>query len=171
MQVLKGRIRGGDLSVAPAKTARPAGGDLPALRFVGQPPQLARQRILIVITDQCRMSPVARALENAGFAVNVVRGWSPALESLQQLQPSLLLVCSAPETEPTRILRGATRAPILALLVGARESDMVDVLTAGADDCQPAALEPREIVMRVRALLRRFEWQQHPATSLPRRAA
>jgi DNA-binding response OmpR family regulator len=110
------------------------------------------------------------ALQQAGFEVSVVRGWSSTLEFLQRAQPALLLVCSAAEAGPIQVLRGVTRAPILALVVDGEERDMIDVLTAGADDCQPASIEPREVVVRVRNLLRRAEWQQHPAAPVPRPA-
>jgi two-component system, OmpR family, response regulator len=136
----------------------------------GQTQPALRTRILIVNSGQCGMSRVAQTLENAGFEVSIVLGWPHAMASVQQNPPSLILVCSQPSAAPTRMLRSATRAPILALLVEAGESAVIEVLAAGADDCQPASIEPREVVMRVRVLLRRSEWRQRPATGLPRSA-
>jgi DNA-binding response OmpR family regulator len=113
------------------------------------------------------MAHFVLALQKAGFEVSVVRGWASTLEILQRTQPALLLVCSTAETDAIRVLRGITRAPILALLADSEEVNMIDVLTAGADDCQPASIEPREVVVRVRNLLRRAEWQQHPGAPIP----
>ncbi len=147
-----------------------AGGDKPAPP-AGEAPQLPRKQILMVIAHPCRTGPIAEALAGVGFEVTVVRGWSRALESIQQVQPSLVLFCSAPDTGLIRTLRGMTRAPIMSLLVDGAESDRVDALIAGADDCQPTTVESGEIVMRVRGLLRRSEWQQQRGAGPSRRAA
>jgi DNA-binding response OmpR family regulator len=125
-------------------------------------------QVLVVVTDACRLGLVGQALEKAGFEVKVVRGWSRAFELVQRTQPASVLVCSAPDAGPIRILRSMTRAPILVLLAEGEESDMIDLLLAGADDCQPASIDARELVVRVRSLLRRADWRQHPAAPLPR---
>ncbi|MHB0878494.1 MAG: response regulator [Anaerolineae bacterium] len=52
-------------------------------------------------------------------------------------------------------IRQATSVPILALLPSMAEVEVLEAFSAGADDCQSAIIGDREVVLRIRALLRR----------------
>jgi DNA-binding response OmpR family regulator len=126
--------------------------------LVGPSRPVLRKTILMIMTDGCRMDETERALKMAGYEVHVVRGLPPALQSLQVGQPSLLIVCGLPATGTYVALRRATSVPMLVLVPGATEVDRVCLLAAGADDCQPASIGTKEVVVRSRALLRRSGW-------------
>ena len=140
---------------------------LRATEFLGHPPdqqvadlsrtagRVLRKRIVIIMTDGCIINSVAQALEQAGYEIRSLRGLPGALEGIRRDRPSLVVACGLPDADTYRALREATGAPILALVTEATEADILDVLEAGADDCQPASIGNQEIVLRVRTLLRR----------------
>ncbi len=127
----------------------------------GLSPELSealRKHILVAVTGGCIINRIVHALEEAGFVVHTVQGSSRALENIHQAEPLLIIVCGAPAGETYRALRTLSSAPILALLPDAGQADGVDVLSAleaGADDCQFASIGEREVLQRVRVLLRR----------------
>jgi DNA-binding response OmpR family regulator len=122
---------------------------------------MPRTRILLAEDDPKTVASVRLYLENAGYGVSVaVDGRSalslarespaPHLIVLDRMLPGLdgLLVC--------RALREESEVPIILLTARTTEADRLEGLDAGADDyvCKP--FSPRELVARVRAVLRRF---------------
>jgi DNA-binding response OmpR family regulator len=111
----------------------------------------------MIIFDGCATSGIGEALAGAGYQVMTVRGLEAALAQFGKYkdgQPALLIVCGTAATGVYMILRGATRAAILALLTEPTETETLNVLAAGADDCQPATIGEQEAVLRARILLR-----------------
>ena len=120
--------------------------------------QEPRKYILVAETGGCIISHVIRALQAASYVVDTFRSSSEALDGIQQAEPLLIIVCGTSAGDTSRMLRSASSAPILALVPDAglgAEVDVLSALDAGADDCQVASIGEREVLQRVRVLLRR----------------
>ncbi|MGC8952461.1 response regulator [Chloroflexus sp.] len=124
---------------------------------------------ILIVDDEARLPElVRRYLEQAGFqvmqsadgisALDQVRAWNPDVVILDIMLPVLdgLAVC--------RRLRTFSDAYILMLTARAEEADRVTGLETGADDYLTKPFAPRELVARVRALLRR---PRHTQVSTP----
>ncbi len=110
---------------------------------------------VIVVFGDTLGDPVARALSDAGYSVSLVASLPLAQASLDSGQVALIVLHGAEVTGKCRALRQATSVPILALLPELSEAAVLDAFSAGADDCQAVSISPSEIVLRVRAILRR----------------
>ncbi len=119
---------------------------------------MAHETVLIVSTDGDTHPPIEEALQISGYAVRVAGGLQRALESLAVASPSAIVISCPGASEVCRALRRATELPILVLLPPAAEQEVVKCLEAGADDCQCLDTGTREVVLRLRALLRRYAW-------------
>ncbi len=128
---------------------------------------MAHETVLIVTTAGDTHPSIEEALQAPGFTVRVAGGLPRALESLAEASPSVIVVYCPEAPEVCRGLRRVTPLPILVLLPDAREELVVKSLEAGADDCQCTAMGTREIVLRVRALLRRYAWAFAPLNEQP----
>jgi DNA-binding response OmpR family regulator len=137
--------------------ARDSSGEanLPTAQLDAPKSPVLRKKIMTIMIDGCKIDGMAEALEAAGYEVQRVKGLPAGIENLSRAVPSLVIVGGPPAQDLLSALRQATKVPILALLTQASESDTLDTLSAGADDCQPASTGDREIVLRVRTLLRR----------------
>jgi CheY-like chemotaxis protein len=132
------------------------GSDNPAIDPVRPSQQVLHKRVILIAMEGCRINENARALERAGYEVRIMSGLCDALEAARQSHPSLFIVCGGMTVTRTCLaLRDTTNAPILALLTEASEADLLAILDAGADDCQPASIGAQEVLMRTRVLLRR----------------
>jgi two-component system OmpR family response regulator len=117
--------------------------------------------ILIVEDDGEMRSLVARLLREAAFRVSTARDGREMWEVLDSPagQPDLLLLDvmlpGASGLDLLRRLREHSRVPVLMLTARGEEMDRVLGLELGADDYVAKPFAPRELVARVRALLRR----------------
>jgi DNA-binding response OmpR family regulator len=121
-------------------------------------PALAR-RVLIVEDDPKTAATLRLYLEHAGFEVSVATTGPEAL-SRQRAHPSdlVLLDVMIPEVDGLAVCRALrTESGVATILVTARttERDKLEGLAAGADDYVTKPFSPREVVARVRAVLRR----------------
>jgi DNA-binding response OmpR family regulator len=119
------------------------------------------QRILVVEDDRVIADAVARRLVSEGFRVDVVHDGPAAVQAaagtaydaavLDVMLPGLdgLEVC--------RRIQAQRPLPVLMLTARADETDRIVGLGVGADDYLTKPFSPRELVARVRALLRRVE--------------
>ena len=130
---------------------------------------------LLLVDDDPHLLEVLRfALEAAGFATRTARDGAEALRLIAQRPPDLVVLdVLMPEldgTEVCRRLRAAgSRVPILFLSSRSDEIDRVLGLEMGGDDYLAKPFSTRELVARVRALLRRAEpLPAAPAPSLTR---
>lgn len=129
---------------------------------------MAGQTILIVDDDAHIRDVVRFALQKSGFRTIEGKNGSQALELVEKHSPDLLLLdILMPEldgTEVCRILRGSCSLPIIFLSSQDDEIDRVVGLELGADDYIAKPFSPRELVARVKAVLRRTD-QKIPDTS------
>ena len=98
-------------------------------------------------------------LEQAGFAVTAVHDGSQAVPAFRQERPSLVLLdLNLPGQDGLDICRSLRRmgnVPIIMLTARTEEMDRLIGLELGADDYISKPFSPREVVARVRAVLRR----------------
>jgi len=116
-------------------------------------------RILIVDDEPKIVRLVRDYLEHAGFAVTVARDGREALMRARTDPPDLVVLdLGLPELDGldvTRSLRRDSSVPIIMLTARDDETDKVLGLELGADDYVTKPFSPRELVARVRAVLRR----------------
>jgi two-component system, OmpR family, response regulator ResD len=120
---------------------------------------MARPRVLYIEDDESACGEVAQTLELEGFAVTCVRSGADGVERARQMRPDLILLdLILPEMdglEVCRQIRAELNTPIIVLSVKGDEVDRVVGLEIGADDYLGKPFSPRELVARVRAMLRR----------------
>ena len=116
-------------------------------------------RILIVDDEPKIVRLVRDYLEHAGFAVTVARDGREAVMRARTDRPDLVVLdLGLPELDGldvTRSLRRDSSVPIIMLTARDDETDKVLGLELGADDYVTKPFSPRELVARVRAVLRR----------------
>jgi two-component system, OmpR family, alkaline phosphatase synthesis response regulator PhoP len=120
-----------------------------------------RHRVLVV-DDEPRMIRFIRMnLEHDGFEVVEAADGLAALKQVRDSLPDLVLLDVAmPELdgfETLRLMREITNVPVIMLTARAEEDDRVRGLELGADDYVTKPFSPRELVSRVRAVLRRTQ--------------
>ncbi len=121
----------------------------------------SRRRILVV-DDEPRMIRFIRLnLEHDGFEVIEASSGTKALAELRDRLPDLVLLdVMMPDLdgfETLRLLREISSVPVIMLTAKGEEDDRVRGLELGADDYITKPFSPRELVSRVRAVLRRTE--------------
>ena len=117
------------------------------------------QRILVVDDDPHIREVVCFALRKAGFETNEARDGIDALVRFDRFKPDLLVLdIMMPEldgTEVCRQLRQRHSTPIVFLSSKDEEIDRILGLELGGDDYLTKPFSPRELVARVKAVLRR----------------
>lgn len=124
---------------------------------------LMSQTILVVDDERMLAETISFNLQKEGFEVAVAHDGETALQQVKALQPQLvvldLMLPKISGWEVCRALRQSTEhkldAPILMLTARGEEADKVLGLELGADDYLVKPFGMRELVARVRALLRR----------------
>ncbi len=124
---------------------------------------------VLVVDDEPKIAELARDyLEHAGFAVSTARDGRAALDAVRRGRPDLVVLdLGLPERDGldvTRAIRqdrdpGLAATPIVMLTARDDELDKLLGLELGADDYITKPFSPRELVARVRAVLRRTERQ------------
>jgi len=122
----------------------------------------ARKRRILVVDDEPRMTRFIRLnLEHDGFEVTEATSGTQALEKLRDTLPDLILLdVMMPDLdgfETLRLVREISTVPVIMLTAKGEEDDRVRGLELGADDYITKPFSPRELVSRVRAVLRRTE--------------
>ncbi len=121
-----------------------------------------RDRRILVVDDEERMVRFIRLnLEHDGFQVVEAFRGTQALEKLRSGLPDLILLdVMMPDIdgfEVLRMIREISSVPVIMLTAKGEEDDRVRGLELGADDYITKPFSPRELVSRVRAVLRRTE--------------
>ena len=129
-----------------------------------------RQRILVV-DDEPRMIDFIRLnLEHDGFEVSQAESGLVALEQLRDQLPDLVLLdIMMPDLngfETLKLMREISTVPVIMLTAKGEEDDRVRGLELGADDYVTKPFSPRELVSRVRAVLRRTQMPSTPMHEL-----
>lgn len=115
--------------------------------------------ILVVDDDRKTAAAVRLYLESAGFEVVVALDGREALEAARGRRPDLLVLdVMLPRVdglEVCRTLRAESDVPVILLTARTTEEDKLAGLDLGADDYVTKPFSPRELVARVKAVLRR----------------
>ena len=121
-------------------------------------------RIFVVEDDTDIAELVAHHLGRAGFDVEVFHTGSDVMEQVRRQQPDLvvldLMLPGLSGFEICRMMRGESSTatvPIIMLTARTEEDDRVRGLELGADDYLMKPFSPRELVARIRAVLRRAQ--------------
>ena len=132
-----------------------------------------KQKILIVDDEPDALELIKVNLCKAGFFVATAEDGEEAIKKARSLSPDLILLdVMLPQVdglEVCKILRrdDATRdIPIILLTARAAEIDRVLGLELGADDYVTKPFSPRELVLRVKALLRRGKGSENPSEQI-----
>jgi DNA-binding response OmpR family regulator len=119
-------------------------------------------KTILVVDDEPKIAALARDyLEHAGFAVVTAADGRAALEALARSRPDLVVLdLGLPELDGldvTREIRRDSTTPIVMLTARDDELDKLLGLELGADDYLTKPFSPRELVARVKAVLRRVD--------------
>jgi two-component system, OmpR family, alkaline phosphatase synthesis response regulator PhoP len=117
------------------------------------------QSVLVVEDEASIASFVALYLKNAGYEVRTAANGTEALSAVGSSQPSLivldLMLPDIDGIEICRRIRQTSDVPILMLTARDEDVDKIIGLEVGADDYMTKPFNPRELVARVKSILRR----------------
>jgi len=123
---------------------------------------LYKNRRILVVDDEERMVRFIRLnLEHDGFQVKEAYRGAQAIQSLRDSLPDLIILdVMMPDIdgfEVLKMIREISTVPVIMLTAKGEEDDRVRGLELGADDYVTKPFSPRELVSRVRAVLRRLD--------------
>ena len=131
---------------------------------------MSDQQYVLIVEDEPKLASLLQDyLNQASFSTDIVGDGLAAIPAIQQRMPDLILLdIMLPHRDGMEILkelRGFSSVPVIMVTARVEEIDRLLGLELGADDyiCKP--FSPREVVARVKAVLRRF--QPQIATSEP----
>src|SRR5689334_13129187 len=123
---------------------------------------MAEEPHILVVDDDARLRGLlSRYLGGEGFRVTTAENTADARTKLRAINPDLLVLDVMMPGESglslTEALRGEQghELPVLLLTARGAPEDRIAGFEAGADDYLGKPFEPRELVLRIRALLRR----------------
>jgi two-component system phosphate regulon response regulator OmpR len=127
--------------------------------------------LLIVDDDERIRGLLQKFLMRHGFLVSVARDAAHARRVLAGLEFDLIvmdvMMPGEDGVEMTRSLRGTLSTPILLLTARGETSDKIAGLEAGADDYLVKPFEPKELLLRINAILRRMP-EPEPENTAPK---
>lgn len=117
---------------------------------------------ILVVDDEQRMARFIRLnLEHDGFRVTEAYNGTQTLDKLRTSMPDLVLLdIMLPDFdgfEVLKMVRGISTVPVIMVTAKGEEEERVHGLELGADDYVTKPFSPRELVSRVKAVLRRTE--------------
>lgn len=120
---------------------------------------------ILLVDDDHDITDTLRAyLEQAGYRVTMVHDGASALSAFRRDQPELVVLdLGLPEVDGLDVARAIRRqsdTPIIMLTARVDETDRLVGLELGADDYVAKPFSPREVVARVKAVLRRSSGQR-----------
>jgi two-component system phosphate regulon response regulator PhoB len=125
---------------------------------------VARQRITIVEDEPDIVEVLRYNLEKEGYEVEVLARGDEALPAIRRQTPDLLLLdLMLPGLDGLELTRSLKRdpatahIPLVMLTARGEELDRIVGLELGADDYIPKPFSPREVVLRIKAVLRRAQ--------------
>ena len=129
--------------------------------------QPGKRTILVVEDEESITTPLVEALAREGFEAEVARTASESLALAERLAPDLVLLdLMLPDGsgfDVCRELRLRSAVPIIMLTARGDEADRIVGLELGADDYVVKPFSAREVVARIRAVLRRAAAKETPA--------
>lgn len=128
----------------------------------------ARPKVLVVEDEESLLFTLAHSLKREGYAVVTASRGDDGLKLAREQHPDLILLDvmlpGIDGIQVCRMLRRDSDVPIIMLTALGGESDRVAGLDTGADDYMPKPFGMRELMARVRALLRRSGARAQPDT-------
>lgn len=126
------------------------------------PDDTYKNRVILVVDDEERMARFIRLnLEHDGFQVVEAYRGMEAIQKLRDAMPDVIILdVMLPDLDGFEVLtmvREISQVPVIMLTAKGEEDDRVKGLELGADDYITKPFSPRELVSRVRAVLRRTE--------------
>ena len=125
------------------------------------PDDFERRRILVVDDEERMVRFIRLNLEHDGFQVSEAFNGKEAIQKMRDLTPDLILLdVMMPDLDGFEVLetiREISNVPVIMLTAKGEEDDRVRGLELGADDYVTKPFSPRELVSRVKAVLRRTE--------------
>jgi len=132
--------------------------------------QFANRRILVVDDEERMVRFIRLNLEHDGFQVVEAFTGQQAMDRLRETLPDLVLLdVMLPDIdgfEVLRLIRESNDVPVIMLTAKSEEEERIHGLELGADDYVTKPFSPRELVSRVRAVLRRTDAARGDATGL-----
>jgi DNA-binding response OmpR family regulator len=123
--------------------------------------------ICVIEDEDVIANAVAARLRAEGFDVRLAHDGPTGVALCDQVRPDLVVLdLMLPGLDGLEVCRRVQRdraVPVLMLTARAEESDLLVGLAVGADDYMTKPFSPRELVARIRALLRRVERRPAPA--------
>lgn len=115
-------------------------------------------QILVVEADNLASGSLVRSLARQGYDARSVDSGRAALQARDDADV-VILALELPDldgVEVCREIRTSSNVPIIAMTAGSSELDRVLVIQAGADDCLVKPYSHRELLIRMKAILRRM---------------
>ncbi|MEX2624813.1 MAG: response regulator transcription factor [Acidimicrobiia bacterium] len=119
-------------------------------------------RTVLVVDDELKITRLVRDyLEQAGFVVAIASDGPGAIAAARQIKPDLIVLDlglpGLDGLDVIRTLRANSTVPVVVVTARADEADRIVGLEMGADDYVVKPFSPKELVARVRAVLRRVD--------------
>jgi two-component system, OmpR family, alkaline phosphatase synthesis response regulator PhoP len=123
---------------------------------------MANSKIMVINPDRYQVGKMVACLQDAGYQVASSELAESALDDLCRQSPDMLLLeWQLPGLEVLHLVRNIrqdgclARLPVILMGAGIREEEALQALESGADQCWREPFNPRLLVARVRAYLRR----------------
>jgi two-component system KDP operon response regulator KdpE len=115
---------------------------------------------ILVVDDEVAIRRILKVcLSSSGYTVHESASGHEALKAIDEIRPDLVLLdLGLPDMDGSKVVttvRESNQCPILVLSIRDKETDKVTALDAGADDYLTKPFGNRELLARIRALLRR----------------
>jgi two-component system phosphate regulon response regulator OmpR len=119
------------------------------------------KKVLIIDDDIKLRNLLKEYLEGFGYLVSSLPDGSKALEKIKEIHPDIvildIMMPGDDGIEVLRKLRAVFRIPVIMLTARGDDSDRIVGLELGADDYLPKPFNPRELLARMKAVLRRSD--------------
>lgn len=124
--------------------------------------RMGSMRTVLVVDDELQITRLVRDyLEQAGFVVAIASDGPGAIAAARQIKPDLIVLDlglpGLDGLDVIRSLRVNSNVPVVVITARADEADRIVGLEIGADDYVVKPFSPKELVARVRAVLRRVD--------------
>jgi two-component system phosphate regulon response regulator OmpR len=128
------------------------------------------KRVLLVDDDEKLRRLLKEYLEGYEFHVFTLADGEAVLNSIRKESPEIVILdIMLPKKDGLEVLkeiRAVSRVPVIMLTAKGEEADRVVGLELGADDYLPKPFSPRELLARIKAVLRRLEPALKPTTGV-----
>lgn len=116
---------------------------------------------ILIVDDEVKITEILKAyLERMGFEAFAAYDGKSAIECMRRRKPDLvildLMLPDISGEEVCRRMRQESNIPVIMLTAKVEESDMIEGLGLGADDYIMKPFSPRNVIARIKAVLRRY---------------